>query len=276
MIGYIRTQFAVTFVALMSVTIGALAQEEDDVDRLMALMRIDDSITVMHLEGMRYGADLAQSYLPAAENEWLSVIAQIYDEDKMRDRVSADFREALQTADLAPMIAYFETENAATIIDKELIARHAFLSRDVEETAKRAFETLRTDNTELFDRVDEIIDDSDLVDFNVIGTLNSSLMFYRGLREGGAYEGSDDDMFAEIWATEDETREATYDWLGAFLSMAYEPLDPEILEEYATFFRTPAGQDLNRALFDAFDGLYEDMSFLVGYALATQLRSVPL
>ena len=71
-----------------------------------------------------------------------------------------------------------------------------------------------------------MIDDSDLIEFNVMGTLNSSLMFYRGLSDGGAYEATEDEIFADVWSQEEATRDSSAEWLGAFLMVAYEPLDP--------------------------------------------------
>jgi hypothetical protein len=112
-----------------------------------------------------------------------------------------------------------------------------------------------------------------LVERNVTGALNSNLMFYRGLADGGALEMTRDEMLAEVWSQDDTLRAETRDWLGAFLLTAYRPLEPAELEAYITFYRSRPGQQLDTALFAAFNRMYEELSYLTGRAVARFMRS---
>ena len=64
--------------------------------------------------------------------------------------------------------------------------------------------------------------------------------------------------------------------MNAFLLMAYEPLEPEDLQAYVEFYRTPAGRVLNRAMFDAFNRMYEELSYILGRAVARHMQSEKL
>ena len=48
--------------------------------------------------------------------------------------------------------------------------------------------------------------------------------------------------------------------------MAYQPLADEDLEAYIAFSETDAGKQMNSALFEAFDGLFVDVSRDLGRA----------
>jgi hypothetical protein len=83
-------------------------------------------------------------------------------------------------------------------------------------------------------------------------------------------------MLAEIWAQEPEMREETRDWMQAYLTMAYQPLAQEVLEAYIALYRSPEGQQLNRALFAAFDAMYEELSYQLGLATALTMEGEDL
>lgn len=254
-----------------------LAGNDEAASRLIDLLRFEETVAIMRLEGERYGAELGQEMIPDADQgAWRAEVSRIYDVHNMLSLVSADFRKELADADLGPMIAYFETPDGQEIIGHELEARHIFLDPDEEQAAIARFREAEGRDPALAARITRVIDDSDLVDFNVMGALNASLMFYRGLRDGGAYEATEDEIFADVWSQEDETRKSSEEWLEAFLLYAYEPLRPAQLEEYAAFYRTPAGRELNRAIFASFDRMYEEISYLIGRAIAEQMNSVPL
>ena len=58
--------------------------------------------------------------------------------------------------------------------------------------------------------------------------------------------------------------------------MAYDPLAPDDLEAYAAFYRTEAGQALNQAMFSAFNQMFEEISYLLGQAVAQHMLSEQL
>ena len=114
------------------------------------------------------------------------------------------------------------------------------------------------------------------MEFNVAGGLTANLRFYRGLAEGGAIEMSEAEMLSEVWSQEAEVRADTEEWLMAYLLMAYAPLSDAEIAEYVALSGTPAGQELNRALFAGFDGMYADLSYALGLAVALQMKGEDL
>ncbi len=268
------------FCAIALVVAGTMpvrAEPGDDVDRLITLLRFEETVEIMHLEGLRYGAQVGRELIPDADPEsWTADVARLYDTDKMFAVVSADFRTELGNAELGPVIDYFASDEGQEIITHELAARRVFLEPGAEDAATARFRGLEDTNADLAAQIERLIDDSDLIEFNVMGTLNASLMFYRGLRDCGAYDVTEDEIFADVWSQEESTRQSSGEWLGAFLMVAYEPIDAAQLEAYAELYRTPGGRELNRAIFAAFDRMYEEISYLMGRAIGDHLKSTPL
>lgn len=262
---------------LMSLGAAAQADDEGDVTRLIDLLGFRETVEIMREEGLNYGAEVGQEMLPEADTSaWQSTVARIYDADKMLALLAEDFRSELRNADLAPMLSYFGGAEGREIMRLELEARRSFLTDEAEAAAIEEYDALRDKDAEVIRQVEQIISDSDLVEFNVMGALNASLMFYRGLSDGGAYDVSEEDILSDVWAQEDETRRSSHEWLGAFLTLAYGSLDGDTLDRYAAFYRTPEGRELNRAIFATFDRMYEELSYLLGLAVADHMQSEPL
>ena len=80
----------------------------------------------------------------------------------------------------------------------------------------------------------------------------------------------------DVWAQEDGVREDSAEWIGAYLLTAYQPLEPDQLDRYIALWRTEEGKELNRALFAVFDRMYEELSYLLGRAMAQHMRSQKL
>lgn len=252
--------------------VAALADRAGELQALMAAMRISDTVEIMQEEGRVYGGDLAREMIPEVDPDvWQRVIEKIYDGDKMYAVLLNGFEAELSGTDLQPLLAYFRSEKGAEIVALELAARRAFLDRETEAQAAEAYRKAADRGAELVEQVDILMKDSDLVEFNVMGALNADLMFYNGLNEGGAFDLSEDEILADVWAGEEELRESSRDWLRSFLLMSYQPLEIATLKEYAAFWRTEEGRDLNRAIFVAFDTMYEDLSYLLGLAIAEQM-----
>ncbi len=249
----------------------------EDMAALIDALRIDETVEIMRKEGLRYGGELGAEMLPGVNaNAWQDQVARIYDTDKMAQVVTQGFETALDGKEIAEVVAFFTSETGQEIISLELSAREAFLNEDTEMAAMDAYERARDENSHLFQQVETLISDSDLVDYNVMGALNSNLMFYRGLADGGAFEMSEEDMLADVWSQEGDVRNDSEGWLGAFLILAYQPLDDAELEAYAEFYRSEQGKVLNAAIFEAYDQMYEELSYLLGRAVAQQMQSEEL
>ncbi|MFA8443212.1 hypothetical protein [Yoonia sp.] len=160
----------------------------------------------------------------------------------------------------------------------ELSARRAYLDEAVEMASKENAAIAMMDETPRFLMVQEFVDVNDLIEANVVGSLNSSYAFYTGLIDGGAMPAgvTGETALQDVWAQEPEVRKDTTEWVYSFLLMAYQPLSDAEMEAYIEFSRTDAGQDMTDALFAAFDGMFEDISRGLGLASARFMISQEL
>lgn len=253
------------------------ADRAAEFEALMEALKVRDTVEIMQGEGAVFGGELARDMIPEVSEElWSGVLAHIYDGDKMYQVLESGFEAALTDTDLAPLLAFYETPEIKELVTLELSARRAFLDAETEAMAMQEFNDQALEGTRLVAQVRTLMEDSDLVELNVTGALNSDLMFYNGLNEGGAFDLSEEQILADVWAGEQDLRVSSEEWLQAFLLMAYQPIDPEVLDDYAAFWRTEPGRDLNRAIFVAFDAMYEDLSYLLGLAIAEQMMMMDL
>lgn len=269
--------FAATTCSVVILATQVWASEEAKLDELLQAIQLDDTIEIMHVEGQRYGGQLGAEMLPGVNAaRWDAIVAQIYDPRKMAQVVTQGFEDALEGKDLDAVIAFYSSDIGQEVVALELSARRVFLDADAEAAAMEAYSVAQDLGSDLIEQVDTLISDSDLIEYNVMGALNSNLMFFRGLVDGGAFEMSEEDMLADVWAQESEIRATSKDWLGAFLLLAYRPLDADALEAYAEFYRSPEGRMFNAAIFEAYDQMYEELSYLLGQAVADQMSGEEL
>lgn len=109
--------------------------------------------------------------------------------------------------------------------------------------------------------IDQMIKDGDLVEFNVMGGLNSNLAMLKGMAETGVLgDLPESEMLAMVWSDEQEIRDSTGEWLTTLMAHAYRDLSLEELQAYRDFITSPAGKRLNAALFAGFDTMYRGLS----------------
>jgi len=249
----------------------------DDIAALLRALDISGTVDVMQEEGLVYGDDIAGEMLPEVDaDNWAQTVRRIYDRDNMQRLIEEEMAQALNNIDVTPLLSFYQSDAGQLVVQMELDARRAFMSSETEDAAAVRLENAMREGAPVVSMVETIISDSDLIEMNVAGALNSNLMFYRGLAEGGAWEMSEDDMLRDVWAQEEATRKDTQDWLMSFLVMAYTPMNEDALDTYAALFRTDEGRALNRALFQSFNRMYDELSYLLGRAVAVQLTSAPL
>jgi len=238
-------------------------------DALFAALALPDLIDIMREEGMEYGRQINTDLFPNQGGaEWHAAIANIYDSERMQTEVRAALAEALTGQDVAPMLAFFETEPGLSFVALEVSARRALLDEAVEEASKEIAAIEIADETPRYQIITRFIVANDLIETNIVGALNSNFAFYRGLMRGDALpvELTETEILADVWAQEPEIRASTTEWVYSFLLMAYQPLTEADLEAYIAFSETEPGRALNRAIFAAFDGVFEDVSERLGFA----------
>lgn len=284
MIAAIRRHWLATVLLILPLlAVGPLPAKANQAERvsvLMELMGLEQIIAIMREEGLAYGQELEAEMLSGGGGAaWDMLVDRIYDTDKMTALVEQRFVTTFGQADPAPLITFFEGETGTRIVDFEIAARRAFMQADVEQAAREAFRRVEGDLAAQSPRridphlsaIESYVEANDLIGFNVMGALNANMLFYRGLIDGGALEMSEADIVADVWAQEDDTRAETREWVYAFLMLAYEPLEPAQISAYADLSKTASGRAMNRALFEAFDLMYGQVSQALGLALAGQM-----
>lgn len=249
----------------------AAAQGVAPVDTLFRAMGLPDILQIMREEGLAYGKTLeADLFTGAGGESWGKLVDEIYDLDRMTATVRNRLDSELAARDLAPMIDFYTSDRGREIVALEVSARRALMDEAVEEAAKaRLAEMLRIDAPRL--RVlRSFAESADLIEHNVVGALNANYAFYTGLVDGGAFDGTmtEEEILTDIWSQEDTVRADTHEWLYSYLVLAFQPLATEDIEAYAAFNASEAGAVLNRALFAAFDEMYEALSLALGHGAA--------
>ncbi|WP_294621485.1 DUF2059 domain-containing protein [uncultured Roseovarius sp.] len=263
--------------ALVVWPLASFAEEAPVLDRLMEVLRIADTIEIMREEGRGYGEDVATEMLPGADlDSWQSTVMRIHDPDRMQRVIRQGFDAALTEPEMQAVIDFYGSDLGAEIVALEISARRAFLEPEIEEQARARYSEDHPDDSRLRGQVEQMIAESDLVERNVSGAMNSTMMFYRGMMDGGELEMTQSDMLADLWSQEEAFRSDSENWLGAFLMMAYDPLSAEDLERFLAFWREDAGRVFNSAMFKSFDRMYEELSYLMGQAVAQHMQSEKL
>lgn len=247
---------------------GSVTQSQ--AEQLYIALRLPEILDVMRQEGLAYGAKIGEDLFATGpvDPDFTARVAAIYDLDQMRAQSEAAFAVQLAGKDVTAMLAFFTSEPGRSFSALELSARTAQLDEAIDAAAKETAAMAMADNTPRYQLVQRFADANDLIETNVVGALNSNFAFYQGLRQGGAMQAgvTDDEVLANVWDQESEIRRTTTEWVISFLLMAYQPLSDADLETYIAFSQTPAGVDLNQAVFNAFDQMFIDISKSLGVA----------
>jgi hypothetical protein len=263
----------------MLVATPAAAATDAEIERLWQAMQMDTVLEVMRDEGIDYGHDLDRDMLGGSGGPgFAAAVDAIYQTEPMRARARADFAAELADDDVAPMVAFFETELGARIIELEISARQALLDPDVETASLEAVAALEADAAPRFGQLQEFTEVNDLVESNLMGALNASYAFYLGLNDTNAVADrvGEQDILTDVWSQEEAIRTDTQDWVNSFIGLAYQPLSDAEFDAYIDFSATPEGRQLNRAIFTAYDGLFVDVSRRLGRTVGTYLQGEAL
>jgi hypothetical protein len=250
----------------------SLAERAPEVHDMLQTLRLYDILDVMAAAGVEGAMNLEADLFPGkGRAPWAAEANRINGAGRVETLFEQAFPQDMMSAEhVARITAFFEAEPGRSIAAAEVEARRAFLDPATEDLAKEAFRNAVEEGDPRIDILTEFIEINDLVERNVSGALNSNLAFYRGLSDGGAFEVEipEDLMLSEVWSQEAEVRRDTIEWLYSFLLAAYSGLDAAEIEAYTAFSETEAGVALNAALFEAFDSVFERLSYDLGVAAA--------
>ena len=245
------------------------AASPDEIDRLARLIGVDDLIAIVREEGIVQGEELREGMFPdASAARWTELLEQVYHTDRLRDKFQSRFALELREADIAPLLEYFASEDGKRVIQLEIDARRAIMEPDVEDVARHVYLERAVDGGPRIDLLESFVATNDFIEFNVMGAMNASLAFFRGLADGGAVEMTEDDILRQVWGQEADIRQDSTEWLYGYMLMAYEPLGDGDLQKYVDLADTNAGRSLNLALFAGFDAMFDEVSYTLGRVAA--------
>ena len=207
-------------------------------------------------------------------------VARIYDQHTMHDAfVDSLMKEMAATPEvLRDALEFAQTDLGKRVLRLEVSARDALLDDEVDEIARLALHDAREarPDTAASDRLAMIrdrVDANDLVELNVSLGLNTSFAYYQGMMAENAVNGLDaEQLLFLVWAQEPEIRADIEDWIESYFMMAYKPLNDDELAAYIAYVSTPLAQAFNRAMFRAFESLFNGISLDVGRALGRRLN----
>lgn len=211
-------------------------------------------------------------------------VAQIYQPAQMEADFTARLREELegQPDVVQDALDFANTDLGRKILRLEISARKALLDPEVDDIARMALVQARDarPDSSVARRLELVrarIEANDLVELNVSLGLNTSYAYYAGMMaEDAASDLSADQVLFLVWAQEPSIRLDVEDWSESYFLLAYAPLTEEELQTYIEYVSTPLGQAFNRALFQAFDTVFSDISKSVGRALGRRLNAEEL
>lgn len=276
-----RLNLSAPILALALATGLAVPAAASEVDEVMSVLRMPEMFSVLSAEGEEYGRELDENMLDGAGGaNWADAVRQIYEPERLLPR----FRTALEGAlggnagRSDGVLDFFRSAFGQQATALEISARRALLDPDVEDASRLKLEELRAEEAPRLSLIEEFVSVNDLVESNVSSGLNANLAFYEGLRDAGAIgaEMSEDDMLAEVWSQEQAIREETSIWVHSYLTMAYAPLSDADLQQYTEVMRAADAKALNRAISEAYEVVFTDVSRQLGRAAGAVLAGQDL
>lgn len=244
---------------------------------LVDVLKLPEAAVILSEEGLAQADELNKDMLNGQGGAgWAMQVSRIYEPALMVERVRTELEQQLTGDDLEEVITFYASTKGTEIIELENAARRAIQDQAVEDAARGQFTDLdgRNDPRQLL--IEEYIATGDMISRNVTSALNSNYQFLRGMVDGDAFEMSESEMLKDAAGEMEESMRDTREWLNGFLLLAYHPLSDDDLRAYIAFAKTPAGEALNRALFDGFGKAYEDISYALGQAVARNMLAEEL
>ena len=263
--------------AFAQTTATATGQVPGDVHAIHEALLIPEVIDVIGTEGLAHGEEIARTIFGdrPPPQDWTELVASIYDPARMEEEVLASLAESLEGEDTAAMRAFLEAEPGRSLTALELDAREAMIDEEVEQEAKEAAAVAMFQNSPRLELLRRYAEATDLVEMNVAGTMNNNVAYLTGLLDGGALtdDMTESDILADVASQEPQIRAQTEEWAYSFLLKAYEPASDADIEALIAFSETEPGQALNRAVFEAFDERFTDISRALGLAAARYMTT---
>lgn len=242
-------------------------------EALFDALRLGDMVAVLSEEGRDVPDDFEMQGSTIPRTVWIEMLEALYNGEAMERAFEEELSVALDGADLAPMVEFYQSDLGQKIVQLELDARRAMSGEGAQDMASEAWAVLDPESARAR-LIEDYVEVYDLVEMNVAGAMTSDYAYLSALSQAGAGPEemlSDEDILREIWAYEPDVRAEVSEWVYGFSTLAYEPLSDDEFSDFLDFARTQAGQKLNYALFAAFDAVYADISGALGAGTAQLL-----
>ena len=244
---------------------------------LVDVLRLPQIAGILREEGLSSAEDLNTEMLNGQGGAgWHLQIETIYDSARIVEAVRSRLATELQGETLEQVIDFFASDLGGRIIDLENSARQAIQDPDIEGAARARYAELADTADTRLEMLRTFVADGDMIERNVTTAMNSNYQFLRGLSEGGGLNMSEEEILSDVVGEIEVIRADTTAWLYGYLLMAYSPLTDAELQTYIDYGQTPAGQAMNRALFDGFGTAYQDISYALGPAVALNMLAEEL
>ncbi len=233
--------------------------------RLYALMHVSDAILIQQEEGIKNALASAPELFDGARPEgWERAVARAYERERLEEIVRAAMARGLEGVDITPLLEFYASEVGQKVVALELSGRRVLLEADVEEEARRMWRDTPGEAPHA-QAIRAYMDVNDLVERNVMASMNADFIFLRAYFEGET-EIDESLILSDVWSEEDNIRADSTEWLFAYLAMAYAPLSPEEMQVNLALWSTPEGRALNAALFEGFSEMVLSVSKELGQA----------
>ena len=254
----------------------AAAVDAAQVAALGDAMQLGPLLAVIREEGLAYGDGLDKAMLAGSGGvNWRAEVARIYDPASVRPQLDSAMLKALaeDPATLQAMQDFFASPLGTRVAGLEVQARRAFLDPSAKDAATLAWLEMDEKTTPRAATLHRLIDQLDLIELNVQGTLNANLALYHGLVQGGGLKVpmTDADAAAQVAGGEAQARASAQAWLYPYMALAYQPLSDAELDGYVAFLASESGKKANLAMFHAFDALFAGISHDLGLAVSHQM-----
>lgn len=235
---------------------------------LMDALRVPELVAALRTEGLSDAQGLNDDMLNGQGGAlWQEQVSQLYAPTPIEDSFYHALKTGMDPEALDLAVQFFDSLQGQRITELEIAARRAMMDPAVEETAVHAFASLPEDDMHRR-LLTEFIAANDFLELNVALTMSASFQFSRGLVDGRLLQMSEDQILAQVWETEQTLRTEAQSWLHGYFLLAQQPLEISDLEAYVAFSRSPAGKQLNAALFKGYEGIFTDIAYGLGRAVA--------
>lgn len=228
--------------------------------RLLDALNTQRLLSQLAIEAERSGQDIDRDFLGGRGGAVLAdTVTRLNDPLRVRPALAAHLTQGLDADVRRAVTSFFESDLGQRIVGLELSARATIFDPSIEQAVRA-----RITEEGVPPVVADMIVQGDLVERNVADSVTVLRQFYLGRMRGGAVDMTPAEVDAFLDESIDGLRFETQNWLEAFMTLAYSPLNEDDLQIYAEFWRTETGQAFDRALFAAFEQVFSENAFALG------------